>query len=62
MIVYPTMNSEEQKIYLNSKVYPTLMEGIYQTWQNQPDDPVKYLAEWLHQHNPLKPSVFDIKQ
>lgn len=38
------------------------MEGIYQTWKNQPDEPIIYLAHWLYQHNPYKPTVAQVKQ
>lgn len=51
------MNPDEQKLYLNSNVYPTLMEGIYQTWRNTPEDPVVYLGNWLKENNPNKPTV-----
>lgn len=51
------MVQAEQKLYLNSKVYPTLMEGIYQTSINTPEDPVVFLANWLKENNPNKPTV-----
>lgn len=37
----------------------TLFDGLYKVSVERPFDPVTWLAQWLLQHNPLKPVVSD---
>lgn len=45
----------EQEVYLNSYIFPTLMDGLYKVSQQRPRDPVVELAKWLLRNNPNKP-------
>lgn len=51
------VSPDDQLRYLNTFVYPILMEGIYAVAKQQPDDPVLDLAQWLWRNNPNRPSV-----
>lgn len=44
---------EVQKI--NERVYPTLLKGLTALCKEKPEDPIRYLAYWLIEHNPYKP-------
>lgn len=48
---------EDQLRYLNTFVYPVLMDGVYEVAKLQPEDPVMDLAQWLWRNNPNRPSV-----
>lgn len=47
----------DQLRYLNTFVYPVLMDGACEVAKQQPDDPVLELAQWLWRNNPNRPTV-----
>lgn len=51
------VSPEEQLRYLNTYVYPVLMDGVYAMAKQQPNDPVLGLAQWLWRHNPNRPMM-----
>lgn len=58
VIVDPVMSAAKDQLrYLNTFVYPMLMEGVYEIAKQQPEDPVLELAQWLWRHNPSRPTV-----
>lgn len=46
----------EQEMYLNSAIFPTLMDGLYKLSQRRPRDPLIELAKWLLVNNPNEPN------
>jgi hypothetical protein len=46
-------NSDLAKI--QSRVYPTLLKGLTVLCKEKPEDPIRYLANWLIENNPYKP-------
>lgn len=53
----PLMDRAEQWRFLNTYVYPTLMDGVYQMCKRKPDDAPVELAAWLVLNNPNLPTV-----
>lgn len=58
----PLRDRADQWRYLNTLVYPTLMEGVYEIAKMVAVDPVVDLAKWLWRHNPNKPLVCDMER
>lgn len=46
-------NPDVQKI--KDRVYPTLLKGLTILCKEKPDDPIRFLANWLIENNPYKP-------
>lgn len=46
---------DDQWRYLNTHIYPTLMDGIHEMTKRRPTDAVVELALWLWENNPNKP-------
>ena len=40
---------------IKDRVYPTLLKGLTIICKEKPEDPVRYLANWLIANNPYKP-------
>ena len=40
---------------IKTRVYPTLQKGLTVLCKEKPDDPVRFLANWLIENNPYKP-------
>lgn len=40
---------------IKARVYPTLLKGLTVLCKEKPDDPIRYLANWLIENNPYKP-------
>ncbi|TGZ68905.1 hypothetical protein CRM22_004016 [Opisthorchis felineus] len=45
------------KDYLTRHVNPTLLRGLTEVCKQKPKDPIPWLADWLLDNNPNKPSV-----
>jgi len=48
--------SEQVKAYLESTVVPVLTQALTQMCISEPDDPFNWLAQWLVENHPTKPS------
>lgn len=48
-----TNTPEVEKI--KERVYPTLLKGLTVLCKVKPDDPIRFLANWLIENNPYKP-------
>mmetsp|Transcript_42239 Transcript_42239/g.99136 ORF Transcript_42239/g.99136 Transcript_42239/m.99136 type:complete len:390 (+) Transcript_42239:117-1286(+) len=48
--------SEQVKAYLESTVVPVLTQALTQMCISEPDDPFSWLAQWLVENHPTKPS------
>lgn len=46
-------NPDVEKI--KARVYPTLLKGLTILCKEKPDDPIRFLANWLIENNPYKP-------
>jgi hypothetical protein len=44
---------------IQSRVYPTLLKGLTVLCKEKPEDPIRYLANWLIENNPYKPRAVD---
>ena len=44
---------EVEKIKM--RVYPTLLKGLTIVCKEKPEDPVRFLANWLIENNPYRP-------
>ena len=44
--------TDEQKLYLQRYVVPTLQQGLVVMYRTQPDTPLLWLADWLRKNNP----------
>ena len=51
--------SEEQKVYLQRYVVPTLQQGLVVMYRTQPDKPLLWLADWLRKNNPQTSKLDD---
>jgi nucleoside-diphosphate kinase len=56
-IVEPVPRGQLAKDYLNQFVTPTLLRALTELCRNKPEQPVLWLADWLIENNPNKPSV-----
>ena len=48
-----TNTPEVEKI--KERVYPTLLKGLTVVCKEKPEDPIRFLANWLIENNPYKP-------
>lgn len=63
VLIEPINNDAgQQENYLYSNIFPILMDGLFETAQKHPDDPIIFLANWLHQHNPHKPIINEFQE
>jgi hypothetical protein len=37
------------------RVYPTLLKGLTVVCKEKPEDPIRFMANWLIQNNPYRP-------
>jgi hypothetical protein len=44
---------------IQTRVYPTLLKGLTVLCKEKPEDPVRYLANWLIENNPYRPRAID---
>ena len=44
---------------IQTYIFPTLSKGLTQVCKEKPEDPVRYLANWLIENNPYKPRVLE---
>ena len=51
--------TEEQKVYLQRYVVPTLQQGLVVMYRTQPDKPLLWLADWLRKNNPQTSKLDD---
>ncbi|XP_070545180.1 nucleoside diphosphate kinase homolog 5-like [Ptychodera flava] len=56
-IVEPIPAGQAAKDYLSKVVNPTLLKGLTELCKQKPEDPVKWLADWLIANNPNKPRI-----
>ena len=42
---------------IKDRVYPTLLKGLTILCKEKPEDPVRFLANWLISNNPYKPRL-----
>ncbi|THD22790.1 Nucleoside-diphosphate kinase [Fasciola hepatica] len=47
------------KDYLARNINPTLLRGLTEVCKQKPKDPVPWLADWLLENNPNRPSISD---
>ena len=40
---------------IKDRVYPTLLKGLTVICREKPEDPVRFLANWLIENNPYRP-------
>ncbi len=57
MVVEPVVERAAVEDFLGTKVTPTLVKGLTALCKTKPADPVVWLADWLHDHNPNAPKV-----
>ncbi|KAJ8022407.1 Nucleoside diphosphate kinase-like 5 [Holothuria leucospilota] len=58
-IVEPIPMKQAAKDYLERAVNVTLLAGLTELCKQKPEDPVKWLADWLVANNPNKPTIGD---
>ncbi|CAD5120997.1 DgyrCDS9541 [Dimorphilus gyrociliatus] len=58
-VVEPVPVGQAARDYLKRQVNPTLLKGLTELCKNKPQDPVIWLADWLLENNPNKPSIKD---
>ncbi|PIK61874.1 putative nucleoside diphosphate kinase-like 5 [Apostichopus japonicus] len=58
-IVEPIPVKQAAKDYLERAVNITLLAGLTELCKKKPEDPVKWLADWLIANNPNKPTIND---
>jgi len=56
-IVEPIAVGQLAKDYLARAVNPTLIKGLTELCKNKPEDPAKWLSDWLLSNNPYKAKV-----
>nr|CAB3264378.1 NDK/DPY26 [Phallusia mammillata] len=56
-VIEPIAAGQECKDYLSGEVNATLLKGLTELCKKKPGDPVTWLADWLIDNNPNKPSV-----
>lgn len=61
MILEPILDEKNQTNYLQVKINPFLMDGIYELSKLRPEEPIIWLSNWLIQHNPYKPVTTNAK-
>lgn len=40
---------------IKDRVYPTLLKGLTLMCKEKPQDPIRFLANWLLENNPYRP-------
>ena len=40
---------------IKDRVFPTLLKGLTVVCKQKPEDPVRFLANWLIENNPYRP-------
>merc|ERR1712136_533373 len=58
-VIEPLSIGQSAKDYLSKEVNPTLLAGLTELCKKKPGDAVTWLADWLIDNNPNKPSVKD---
>lgn len=53
----PLPSAQESRTYLSKHVNPTLIRGLTALCKAKPEHPIDWLADWLLENNPNKPSV-----
>ena len=53
--------TEEQKVYLQRYVVPTLQQGLVVMYRTQPEKPLLWLADWLRKNNPQTSKTDEVK-
>ncbi|KAI8923123.1 nucleoside diphosphate kinase [Entophlyctis helioformis] len=56
-IVDPIPSMDHAKLFLETAIYPTLLQGLTELCKEKPADPIAWLGEWLEGNNPLKPMI-----
>ena len=56
-VVEPLPSAEEAREYINNKINPTLRKGLTALIKKKPEDPLRFLAQWLETNNPNRPNV-----
>eukprot|EP00049_Salpingoeca_infusionum_P008176 m.132580 g.132580 ORF g.132580 m.132580 type:complete len:198 (+) comp13935_c0_seq1:412-1005(+) len=51
--------AESTRDYLESNVNPTLVRGLTALCKAKPEEPLRWLADWLEQNNPNRPDVVE---
>eukprot|EP00043_Microstomoeca_roanoka_P012683 m.123076 g.123076 ORF g.123076 m.123076 type:complete len:200 (+) comp15561_c2_seq3:433-1032(+) len=49
--------AESAREYLDKQVNPTLIRGLTALCKHKPEEPMRWLANWLDENNPNKPQV-----
>lgn len=60
LIVDPLPSDEEATEILNAKVIPLVSKGVAELCKQKPANPVVWLAEWLMENNPNRPTRIDM--
>ena len=47
---------------IKERVYPTLLKGLTAVCKEKPEDPIRFLANWLIQNNPYRPRSEEPKE
>ncbi|KAG9272276.1 nucleoside diphosphate kinase homolog 5 [Astyanax mexicanus] len=58
-VIEPIPLGEAAKDYLSRYINPTLLIGLTELCKRKPADPFAWLADWLMNNNPNKPTVCD---
>lgn len=53
----PIPSPEEAMAYVESAMMPFIVKGCAALCKSKPDQPLKFLAEWMLENNPNKPLV-----
>ena len=57
--VEPPPSADDARDFINSKIIPTLIRGLSDLVKAKPEDPLRYLAQWLESNNPNRPQVVE---
>jgi nucleoside diphosphate kinase len=49
-----TIESMDNKEYLQRYVSPTLLKGLSEMYETRPQSPIEWLADWLEENNPYR--------
>ncbi|KAL0488838.1 nucleoside diphosphate kinase [Acrasis kona] len=55
--VEPSLSNQESKEYIQQELNAVLIQGLTKLAKEKPQEPLKWLAYWLLENNPNKPSV-----
>lgn len=59
VILEPFLSDDNSNDYLCSVIYQPLTDALYEMTKAKPDDPLKWLAHFMLEHNKNKPSIQD---